>query len=74
MNYSNMTVNELIRAAQDSNCELVKALVSTIEEVCIEVEELSSSDKTEPEDKQYISPFEMQFEYVKKILGLPNNF
>jgi hypothetical protein len=74
MNYSSMTLNELIRAAQDSDCDLVKALVSVLDEVAVEVQELSTADKTEPEDKEYRSAFDEQLEYVKKILDLPNEY
>lgn len=62
----NLTIKELDREAMNSTDPLVTALNEALRELASEIEDLASDLKAEPEIRQ--------LEYIKRLIGLPNNF
>jgi hypothetical protein len=75
MNYSNLTISELDRIAANSDNALVIAMNVKMQELIQEIEFLTVADTTEVEGKgAHRSDFEQQFEYIKKLCQLPDNY
>lgn len=77
MPHSLMTIKELIRAAQDQDDCLVKALAKALDEITEEISILANSEKglSEIDIKHNLkSDYDSQFEYVKRLVGLKNNY
>lgn len=63
----NLTVNELIREADHSHNTVAVALARALSEVIDEIEVLDSGCLDNESRKS-------QFEYIKKLVGLPNDY
>lgn len=76
MNYSNLTISELDRLAANSDNALVLALNAKMQELIEEIEILTVYDPAEDVEGKgcHRNDFEQQFEYVKKLCQLPDNY
>lgn len=75
MNYSNLTISELDRIAECSSDPLVIALNAKMQEIIEEIALLAVSSTEEVEGKGcHRSEFEQQFEYIKRLCQLPDNY
>lgn len=63
----NLTVNELIREADHSHNTVAIAIALALSEVIDEIEILDSGCLDDKSRKS-------QFEYIKKLVGLPNDY